>query len=146
MGKKPSPTPPLAPVTASAPSAARGPAAKPADSSPPPGDFDLDALFSAGKKVKARTDAKRAAEAAEAEAARPPKEKDRVLLPGQKKKKRKRDAPEFVPVNAPRRFEDGLPVYKSYDDFSDISCGQAPPASEKGKPKGKCPFDCWCCF
>ena len=69
-----------------------------------------------------------------------------MLLPGQKKKKRKRDAPEFVPVNAPRRFEDGLPVYKSYDDFSDISCGQAPPASEKGKPKGKCPFDCWCCF
>ena len=88
----------------------------------------------------------RTAETATAEAARPPKEKDRVLLPGQKKKKRKRDAPEFVPVNAPRRFEDGLPVYKSYDDFSDISCGQAPPASEKGKPKGKCPFDCWCCF
>ena len=141
MGKKPSPTPPLAPGTASAPSAARGPAAKPAESSPPPGDFDLDALFSAGKKAKARTDAARGGGGG-AEAARPPKEKDCVLLPGQKKKKQ-RDAPEFVPVNAPRRFEDGLPV-AVVRRLSDISCGQAPPASEK--PKGKRPFDCWCCF
>jgi hypothetical protein len=72
-----------------------------------------------------------------------PKEKDRVLLPGQKKKKQKREAPEFVPVNEPRRFEEGLPVFKSYGDFSDVSCGQAPPKDAK---PGKCPFDCWCCF
>jgi hypothetical protein len=106
-------------------------------------DFDLDALFRKGKAAKAKTDAALAA----AEAARAEKEgareKDRVLLPGQKKKKQKREAPEFVPVNVPRRFEDGLPVYKSYGDFSDVSCGQKPPKDAK---PGKCPFECWCCF
>ena len=107
------------------------------------GDFDLDALFSKGKAVKKVKDAEAAAEAAAAAEKEKGKEKDRVLLPGQKKKKGKRENPEFVPVAAPRRFEDGLPVYKSYGDFSDMSCGQVAP---KDKPPGKCPFDCWCCF
>lgn len=106
-------------------------------------DFDLDALFSKGKAAKAKVDAAKAAEAAAKAEKEKPKEKDRILLPGQKKKKQKRENPEFVPVNKPRRYEDGLPVYKSYDDFSDLSCGQIPP---KGKEAGKCPFDCWCCF
>lgn len=107
------------------------------------GDFDLDALFSKGKQKKAKTDAALAA----AEAARVekegPTERARVLLPGQKKPKQQREKPEFTPVNVPRRFEDGLPVYKSYGDFSDVSCGQVAP--KNGKP-GKCPFECWCCF
>ena len=104
-----------------------GPSATNAKDAGDGGDFDLDALFSKGKAAKAKVDAAAAA----AEAARleeeGPKEKDRVLLPGQKKKKQKREAPEFVPVNEPRRFEEGLPVFKSYGDFSDVSCGQAPP-------------------
>lgn len=120
-----------------------GPSATNAKDAGDGGDFDLDALFSKGKAAKAKVDAAAAA----AEAARLEKEgrkeKDRVLLPGQKKKKQKREAPEFVPVNEPRRFEDGLPVYKSYGDFSDVSCGQAPPKDAK---PGKCPFECWCCF
>ena len=89
-------------------------------------DFDLDALFSKGKAAKAKVDAAKAAEAAAKAEKEKPKEKDRILLPGQKKKKQKRENPEFVPVNKPRRYEEGLPVYKSYDDFSDMSCGQIP--------------------
>ena len=155
MGKKGGGKPPHAAVDASVaggvskPTSSKGKLSGSAKSGPPTtsakdsGDFDLDALFSKGKAAKAKVDAAAAA----AEAARVekegPKEKDRVLLPGQKKKKQKREAPEFVPVSEPRRFEDGLPVYKSYGDFSDVSCGQVPPKDAK---PGKCPFDCWCCF
>jgi|AntAceMinimDraft_5_1070358.scaffolds.fasta_scaffold72259_1 hypothetical protein len=116
------------------------------------GDFDLNALFSKGKATKKVKDAAVAAEAAaEAVAAEKEggnergreREKDRVLLPGQKKPKQKRENPEFVPVAAPRRMEEGLPVFKSYGDFSDMACGQVAP---KDAPVGKCPFECWCCF
>jgi hypothetical protein len=133
MGKKGGGKPPHAAVGASVaggvskPTSSKGKLSGDAKSGPPTtsakdsGDFDLDALFSKGKAAKAKVDAAAAA----AEAARVekegPKEKDRVLLPGQKKKKQKREAPEFVPVSEPRRFEDGLPVYKSYGDFSDVS-------------------------
>mmetsp|Transcript_6184 Transcript_6184/g.15782 ORF Transcript_6184/g.15782 Transcript_6184/m.15782 type:complete len:176 (-) Transcript_6184:592-1119(-) len=108
------------------------------------GDFDLDALFSKGKAVKKQKDAVVADKAAVAAttAARDAL-KERPLLPGQKKSKGKRDKPEFEPVAQPRRFEDGLPVYKSYGDFSDMSFGQT---ATKDKPPGKCPFECWCCF
>jgi hypothetical protein len=70
--------------------------------------------------------------------------------------------------SAPRRFQDGLPVFKSFDGFSDFAGvrsprvvaparlraprltrvalqAQAGKAEKTGKP-GKCPFDCWCCF
>ena len=80
-----------------------------------------------------------------AQVAKKEEEPIRVLLPGQKKPKGKRLAPEFVPVDKPRRFEDGLPVYKSYDDFTDMAAGQQIPKDAKDKG-GACPFDCWCCF
>jgi len=82
----------------------------------------------------------------------------KILLPGQKKPKGKRlnskgeEVPEFTPVDKPRRMEDGLPVYKSYDDFTDMKHGQQKVDSKgrvlgpNGEPGGKCPFDCWCCF
>ena len=108
--------------------------------------FDVDALFGDAKKraVKMNSGAREAAAAAEAP-------RVRVLLPGQKKPKQKRDKPEFTPVDKPRRFEDGLPVYKSYGDFSDMKAGQCDDANGKkrgpnGEPGGDCPFDCWCCF
>lgn len=111
-------------------------------------DFDVDALFGAAKKAKklqggSEDGAKKSAPAEE--------EKIRVLLPGQKKPKQKRVTPEFTPVDKPRRFEDGLPVYKSYDDFSDMAAGQLVGENGKklgpnGEPGGDCPFDCWCCF
>jgi hypothetical protein len=121
------------------------------------GDFDLDALFSKGKAVKKVKDAAAAAEAAAEAALENEKDKrqgkdnakdaNRVLLPGEKKPKKKvAEHIEFVPVAAPRRFEEGLPVFKSYGDFSDMSCGQVAPEKDKGKPAGKCPFECWCCF
>ena len=86
--------------------------------------FDVDALFGDAKKrsVKMNSGAREAAAAAAAAAAEAPRV--RVLLPGQKKPKQKRDKPEFTPVDKPRRFEDGLPVYKSYGDFSDMKAGQ----------------------
>lgn len=111
-------------------------------------DFDVDALFGAAKKAKklqggSDDGAKKSAPVEE--------EKIRVLLPGQKKPKQKRVTPEFTPVDKPRRFEDGLPVYKSYDDFSDMAAGQLVGENGKklgpnGEPGGDCPFDCWCCF
>ena len=82
----------------------------------------------------------------------------KILLPGQKKPKGKRvnskgeEVPEFTPVDKPRRIEDGLPVYKSYDDFTDMKHGQQKLDSKgrvvgpNGEPGGNCPFDCWCCF
>lgn len=51
----------------------------------------------------------------------------------------------LTPVAQPRRFEEGLPVYKSFGNFSDLSCGQIP-SEEQSRAPGKCPFDCWCCF
>ena len=112
--------------------------------------FDVDALFGDAKKrsVKMNSGAREAAAAAAAAAEAP---RVRVLLPGQKKPKQKRDKPEFTPVDKPRRFEDGLPVYKSYGDFSDMKAGQCDDANGKkrgpnGEPGGDCPFDCWCCF
>jgi hypothetical protein len=108
--------------------------------------FDVDALFGDAKKraVKMNSGAREAAAAAEAP-------RVRVLLPGQKKPKQKRDKPEFTPVDKPRRYEDGLPVYKSYGDFSDMKAGQCDDGNGKkrgpnGEPGGDCPFDCWCCF
>lgn len=95
--------------------------------------FDVDDLF---KGAKARS-TKRAAETVKAEKA----PTIRVLLPGQKKPKQKRTTAEFTPVDKPRRFEDGLPVYKSYGDFSDMKAGQV--VDDNGGP---CPFDCNCCF
>ena len=60
--------------------------------------FDVDALFGDAKKraVKMNSGAREAAAAAEAP-------RVRVLLPGQKKPKQKRDKPEFTPVDKPRR-------------------------------------------
>jgi hypothetical protein len=112
---------------------------------PDGGDFDLDALFRTGKAAKAKSDsAVAAAEALRVEKEGPALKEKVVLLPGQKKPKQQRVTHvEFVPVNQPRRFQDGLPVYKSYDDFSDVSCGQVAPTGAKN---GKCPFECWCCF
>ena len=108
--------------------------------------FDVDALFGDAKKraVKMNSGAREAAAAAEAP-------RVRVLLPGQKKPKQKRDKPEFTPIDKPRRYEDGLPVYKSYGDFSDMKAGQCDDGNGKkrgpnGEPGGDCPFDCWCCF
>ena len=94
--------------------------------------------------MKMNSGAREAAAAAEAP-------RVRVLLPGQKKPKQKRDKPEFTPVDKPRRYEDGLPVYKSYGDFSDMKAGQCDDGNGKkrgpnGEPGGDCPFDCWCCF
>jgi len=82
----------------------------------------------------------------------------KILLPGQEKPKGKRvnskgeEVPEFTSVDKPRRIEDGLPVYKSYDDFTDMKHGQQKLDSKgrvvgpNGEPGGNCPFDCWCCF
>ena len=108
---------------------------------------DIDDIF--GKVVKKKKTEKKK------------KEKEgyvKILLPGQKKPKGKRlnskgeEVPEFTPVDKPRRMEDGLPVYKSYDDFTDMKHGQQKVDSKgrvlgpNGEPGGKCPFDCWCCF
>lgn len=111
-------------------------------------DFDVDALFGAAKKAKKLQGE---SEGGEKKSALVVEEKIRVLLPGQKKPKQKRVTPEFTPVDKPRRFEDGLPVYKSYDDFSDMAAGQLVGENGKklgpnGEPGGDCPFDCWCCF
>ena len=112
-------------------------------------DFDVDALF--GKAKKRMKSEKRAEgrDGGEEEEARV-----RVLLPGQKKPKQRRTTPEFVPVEKARRFEDGLPVYKSYGDFTDMRHGQEGAGVDgkgrklgpNGEPAGDCPFDCWCCF
>ena len=66
--------------------------------------FDVDALFGDAKKraVKMNSGAREAAAAAAAAAAEAPRV--RVLLPGQKKPKQKRDKPEFTPVDKPRRY------------------------------------------
>jgi len=108
-------------------------------------DFDVDALFGAAKKRKQATTSE--------VKVRKEEERVRVLLPGQKKPKQKRTTAEFTPVDKPRRFEDGLPVYKSYGDFSDMHAGQngggydekGRKLGPKGEPAGDCPFDCWCC-
>ena len=117
-------------------------------------DFDVDALFgNAKKRMKSEKRAERrgggGGGGGEEEEARV-----RVLLPGQKKPKQRRTTPEFVPVEKARRFEDGLPVYKSYGDFTDMRHGQEGAGVDgkgrklgpNGEPAGDCPFDCWCCF
>ena len=112
-------------------------------------DFDVDALFGKAKKrMKSEKRAERRDGGGEEEA------RVRVLLPGQKKPKQRRTTPEFVPVEKARRFEDGLPVYKSYGDFTDMRHGQEGAGVDgkgrklgpNGEPAGDCPFDCWCCF
>ncbi len=112
-------------------------------------DFDVDALFGKAKKrMKSEKRAERRDGGEEEEA------RVRVLLPGQKKPKQRRTTPEFVPVEKARRFEDGLPVYKSYGDFTDMRHGQEGAGVDgkgrklgpNGEPAGDCPFDCWCCF
>jgi len=95
--------------------------------------FDVDDLFK-GAKARSTKPAKASVKAEKAPTIR-------VLLPGQKKPKQKRTTAEFTPVDKPRRFEDGLPVYKSYGDFSDMKAGQV--IEDNG---GACPFDCNCCF
>ena len=95
--------------------------------------FDVDDLFK-GAKARSTKPVKASVKAEKAPAIR-------VLLPGQKKPKQKRTTAEFTPVDKPRRFEDGLPVYKSYGDFSDMKAGQV--IEDNG---GACPFDCNCCF
>ena len=75
-------------------------------------DFDVDALFGKAKK-RMKSEKRRRGRGGEEEEARV-----RVLLPGQKKPKQRRTTPEFVPVEKARRFEDGLPVYKSCGDFT----------------------------
>ena len=108
-------------------------------------DFDVDALFGAAKKRKQATMSEVKVKKEE--------ERVRVLLPGQKKPKQKRMTAEFTPVDKPRRFEDGLPVYKSYGNFSDMHAGQDGGGYDEkgrklgpnGEPAGDCPFDCWCC-
>lgn len=108
-------------------------------------DFDVDALFGAAKKRKRAMTSEPKVKKEE--------ERVRVLLPGQKKPKQKRTTAEFTPVDKPRRFEDGLPVYKSYGDFSDMHAGQdgggyddkGRKLGPNGEPAGDCPFDCWCC-
>ena len=112
-------------------------------------DFDVDALFGKAKKrMKSEKRAEGRDGGGEEEA------RVRVLLPGQKKPKQRRTTPEFVPVEKARRFEDGLPVYKSYGDFTDMRHGQEGAGVDgkgrklgpNGEPAGDCPFDCWCCF
>ena len=111
-------------------------------------DFDVDALFGNAKKKRKSEKRPEGRDGAVEET------RVRVLLPGQKKPKQKRTTPEFVPVEKARRFEDGLPVYKSYGDFTDMRHGQeGAGVDEKGRklgpngePAGDCPFDCWCCF
>jgi hypothetical protein len=114
-------------------------------------DFDVDALFGAAKKAKKLQGGNGGGSGGAVKCAPVEEEKIRVLLPGQKKPKQKRVTPEFTPVDKPRRFEDGLPVFKSYDDFSDMAAGQLVGENGKklgpnGEPGGDCPFDCWCCF
>jgi len=95
--------------------------------------FDVDDLFRGAKS--------RSVKEPEAKRTKVSEPIVRVLLPGQKKPKQKRQTAEFTPVEKPRRFEDGLPVYKSYGDFSDMKAGQ-----NVGESGGACPFDCNCCF
>ena len=126
---------------------------------------DIDDIF--GKVVKKQTSSKSGGDAGgknnkkSKKTGNSAKEKEgyvKILLPGQKKPKGKRvnskgeEVPEFTPVDKPRRMEDGLPVYKSYDDFTDMKHGQQKLDSKgrvvgpNGEPGGNCPFDCWCCF
>jgi len=112
-------------------------------------DFDVDALFGNAKKKRKSETRPEGRDGGGGEETRV-----RVLLPGQKKPKQKRTKPEFVPVEKARRFEDGLPVYKSYGDFTDMRHGQEGAGTDEkgrklgpnGEPAGDCPFDCWCCF
>lgn len=119
----------------------------------------IDDIFGKAKKTMATATEKTRTTAAD-EKKKKNKEEEfvRILLPGEKKPKGKRvnakgeEVPEFVPVEKPRRVEEGLPVYKSYDDFTDMKHGQQKVDSRgrvlgpNGEPGGKCPFDCWCCF
>ena len=110
--------------------------------------FDVDALFGAAKAKKRARVADAVTSASRTE------ERIRVLLPGEKRRKQKRTTAEFTPVDKPRRTEDGLPVFKSYDDFTDMKAGQDGGGVDErgrklgpnGEPGGECPFDCWCCF
>jgi hypothetical protein len=110
---------------------------------------DLDALFDS-------LPAKRAKQTAREEDAEPSKRRrpagGRAAPPEDAPAKRGRRGPAervFVldtgerlePVSMPRRLQDGLPVYKSFESFSDLRASNA--ALPSG---GKCPFDCDCCF
>ena len=118
-------------------------------------DFDVDALFgNAKKRMKSEKRAERRGGGGGGGGGEEEEARVRVLLPGQKKPKQRRTTPEFVPVEKARRFEDGLPVYKSYGDFTDMRHGQEGAGVDgkgrklgpNGEPAGDCPFDCWCCF
>ena len=113
-----------------------------ADSRKEKDSFDIESLFKRSKEIKKTADAGRIQHAAAFFERAQRVQKKTIGARGHTRKRRK-DADELVPVDKPRRFEDGLPVYKSYEGFSDIACGQVPPDSRQG---GKCPFDCWCCF
>ena len=113
-----------------------------ADSRKEKDSFDIESLFKRGKEIKKTADAGRIQHAAAFFERAQRVQKKTIGARGHTRKRRK-DVDELVPVDKPRRFEDGLPVYKSYEGFSDIACGQVPPDSRQG---GKCPFDCWCCF
>jgi hypothetical protein len=123
--------------------------------------IDIDDIFGKVVKKKKTSNNERGADGKKSNSRNGKKEKEgyvKILLPGQKKPKGKRlnskgeEVPEFTPVDKPRRIEDGLPVYKSYDDFTDMKHGQQKVDSKgrvlgpNGEPGGKCPFDCWCCF
>ena len=102
--------------------------------------FDIDALFKDGKakkKLGHQAHVKLDTAITDARVVR----KKTVIVTSHTRKRRKEAEP--VTVDRPRRFQDGLPVYKSYGGFSDIACGQTAPKDTQG---GKCPFDCWCCF
>ena len=65
----------------------------------------------------------------------------KILLPGRKNRKetvkqQRRGSARFTPVDKPRRMETGLPVYKSYDDFTDMKHGQQK-VDSKGRVWGR---------
>jgi hypothetical protein len=104
---------------------------------------DIDALFA--KLPSKRADPKVAGAVAKRSAERPaPKERSvRERKPRGEGEYFLETGEKLVAVSQPRRFQDGLPVYKSFDGFSDLKASNVLPPTFKA---GKCPFDCDCCF
>ena len=106
--------------------------------------FDLDIIFKDRKASRRQKEATQAAMKPRRLEGTSHREVDTCHLKPNGESKRKRKVFDISPVSRPRRYEDGLPVYKSFEDFSDLSHGQNPP--KNGNTDGKYPFDCWCCF
>ena len=86
--------------------------------------FDLDIIFKDRKASRRQKEATRAAMKPRRLEGTSHREVDTCHIKPGGESKRKRKVFDISPVSRPRRYEDGLPVYKSFEDFSDLYTGK----------------------